>query len=44
VKIIATETSKKNLIFLEAILIKTMDSSMNSQNEGPDRILKVFKH
>jgi len=37
-------TSRQELLMTEAILIKDMKPSLNSQQEGCDRLLKVFKH
>jgi len=36
--------SRQELIMTEAILIKDMKPTLNSQQEGCDRLLKVFKH
>jgi hypothetical protein len=44
VKILRTSSSKRDLIFTEAILIKTERPALNSQAEGCDRLLKLFKH
>jgi len=37
-------SSRRELIMTEAILIKDMKPSLNSQQEGCERLLKVFKH
>jgi hypothetical protein len=44
VKILRTCSLKRDLIFTEAILIKTKRPALNSQAEGCDRLLKLFKH
>jgi hypothetical protein len=44
VEIIKGSNNKTDLIFLEAIYIKSLKPSLNSQNEGCDKILKIFKH
>jgi hypothetical protein len=44
VSILKTCSSKRDLIFTEAILIKTENPSLNSQAEGCNRLLKLFKH
>lgn len=44
VKILRTCSSKRDLVFTEAILIKTGRPELNSQAEGCDRLLKLFKH
>jgi hypothetical protein len=44
VKILKNSSSKTDLIFYEALLIKSLKPSLNAQNEGCDRILKIFKH
>ena len=44
VTILKTSATKRDLIFLEALLIKTNRPSMNSQVEFSERVLKVFKH
>lgn len=35
---------KRNLIMTEAVLIKELKPNLNSQEEGCDRLLKIFKH
>ena len=44
VKVIGYSLDKRNLIFLEAILIKNKTPTINSQKEGCDSLLKFFKH
>jgi hypothetical protein len=44
VTILRSCPSKRDLIFTEAILIKSEKPSLNSQAEGCDRLLKLFKH
>ena len=43
-KILKSCASKGQLRMTEAILIKSMKPSLNSQEEGCDRLLKIFKH
>jgi hypothetical protein len=43
VDVLKTIQDKRDLIFTEAILIKTLKPSLNSQNEGADRILKYLR-
>ena len=44
VKILKSCNNKKELIMTEAILIKCNSPSLNAQEEGADRLLKIFKH
>ena len=44
VTILRSCPSKRDLMFTEAILIKSEKPSLNSQAEGCDRLLKLFKH
>jgi hypothetical protein len=44
VGILKNSSSKTDLIFYEALLIKSLQPSLNAQNEGCDKILKIFKH
>lgn len=44
VRILMSSNDRRDLIFTEAILIKQLNPSLNAQNEGADRILKIFKH
>ena len=44
VKILKSTEEKRDLIFTGAILIKNHNPTLNAQNEGSDRILKIFKH
>lgn len=44
VDILYTSSSKRDLVLIEAIYIKKLHPALNSQNEGCDRILKIFKH
>ena len=44
VKVIGYSIDKRNLIFLEAILIKNKTPTINSQKEGCDSLLKNFQH
>ena len=43
-KILGHNSSKGRLRMLEAIMIKDMKPSLNSQEEGCDKLLKIFKH
>ena len=43
-KILGSSNLKGRLRMLEAIMIKDMKPSLNSQEEGCDRLLKIFKH
>ena len=43
-KILGSSNVKGRLRMLEAIMIKDMKPSLNSQEEGCDRLLKIFKH
>ena len=42
--ILATGNSRGRLRMTEAILIKDLKPTLNSQEEGCDRLLKIFKH
>ena len=42
VKVIGYSLDKRNLILLEAILIKNKTPTINSQKEGCDSLLKFF--
>ena len=44
VKILYSNNSVGLLRMTEAVLIKVLKPSMNSQEEGCDRLLKIFKH
>ena len=44
IKILGSCNTKGRLRMLEAIMIKDMKPSLNSQEEGCDRLLKIFKH
>lgn len=44
VTILRACSSKRDIIFIEAILIKTKRPALNLQAEGCDRLLKLFKH
>ena len=44
VKILKQSPNKRELLFLEAMCIKSFKPSMNAQSEFSDRILKIFKH
>jgi len=44
IKILYHSNNTKNLIFAEAFFIKSIKPQLNAQNEGCERILKVFKH
>lgn len=37
-------SQKRNLVMTEAVLIKDLKPNLNSQAEGCDRLLKIFKH
>jgi len=37
-------STKRELLMTEALLIKQEKPSLNSQDEGADRVLKIFKH
>ena len=43
-KILGSSNFKGRLRMLEAIMIKDMKPSLNSQEEGCDKLLKIFKH
>ena len=43
-KVLRHETERKRLVMSEAVLIKEKKPSLNSQEEGCDRLLKIFKH
>ena len=43
-KVLATTGDRRKLIMTEAVLIKELKPSLNSQDEGCNRILKIFKH
>ena len=43
-KILGSSNNKGRLRMLEAIMIKDMKPSLNSQEEGCERLLKIFKH
>ena len=42
--IIASCNIRRKLVMTEAVLIKDNKPQLNSQNEGCDRLLKIFKH
>ena len=44
VKILSISSDRRELVFTESLLIKSMAPRLNAQNEGFDKILKVFKH
>ena len=44
VSILSSNSSLGRLRMTEAVLIKDMKPSLNSQDEGCDRLLKIFKH
>jgi len=44
VTILRSANDKRDLIYLEAVLIKESKPPLNSQNEGCDRLLKIFVH
>jgi len=44
IKILRSCTTKQELIMTEAVLIKQERPTLNSQDEGAERILKIFKH
>ena len=44
VQVLASASDKRDLIFLEALILKEKKPPINSQMEGEDRILKVFRH
>ena len=44
VRVIGYSLDKRNLIFLETILIKNKTPTINSQKEGCDSQLKIFTH
>ena len=44
VKILYSDSSVGQLRMTEAVLIKDLKPSINSQEEGCDRLLKIFKH
>ena len=43
-KVLGKSNFKGRLRMLEAVLIKDLKPSLNSQEEGCDRLLKIFKH
>ena len=43
-KILKYCPKRRNLIMTEAVLIKDLKPNLNSQEEGCDRLLKIFKH
>jgi len=43
-KILATCQNRRELFYTEAIYIKDLKPVLNAQDEGADRLLKVFKH
>jgi len=43
-KILKSCTNRRELFITEAVLIKDLRPQLNSQDEGCDRILKIFKH
>ena len=43
-EILKTINDKRKLIITEAILIKNNKPLLNAQEEGADRLLKIFKH
>ena len=43
-QILLSVNDKKKLVMSEAILIKSNNPSLNAQEEGADRLLKIFKH
>jgi len=44
VTILKSCADRRDLIYTEAVLIKELKPALNSQNEGCDRILKLFVH
>jgi len=44
VKILKSAPDRRDLIYTEAILIKDLKPQLNSQNEGCERLLKLFVH
>ena len=44
VKVLKSEENKQKLILTEAVLIKDLRPTLNSQEEGADKILNIFKH
>ena len=44
VKVLKAEVNKQKLILTEAVLIKDLRPALNSQEEGADKILNIFKH
>ena len=44
VKILHKSADRRNLILTEAIYIKQERPNLNAQNEGSEKILKIFKH
>ena len=43
-EVLATCNIKRKLVMTEAIFIKDMKPALNSQDEGCNRLLKIFKH
>jgi len=44
IKVLRSCATKQELIMTEAVLIKQERPTLNSQEEGAERILKIFKH
>ena len=43
-KVLHRDNRRRDLIFIEALYIKELSPTLNAQDEGCDRILKIFKH
>jgi len=44
VKVLRSCTDARELFMMEAMMIKDLKPNINAQDEGCDRLLKVFKH
>jgi len=44
VKVLKSNPDRRNLIYSEAMLIKDLKPQLNAQNEGCERLLKIFIH
>jgi len=44
VKVLKTCHNRRELFMTEAMMIKDMHPTLNSQEEGSERLLKIFRH
>ena len=44
VEVLRSNTDKRRLKMMEALLIKEMKPGINNQEEGSYQLLKIFKH